>query len=189
MMIIKHEKEKQLLSHYNSNVTYFSPIDIDMFNKIIAWFDLKIYTQSNVLDIGCGTGVIANHIHEKYGAMVSGIDYSEERIKVARNNSSGSAFYFGDVNIIIEDFKDNTFDLITVFETLEHLVDPVNILSHCKRILKPDGLLIGSIPIDHKYIAHIQYYESLEDVEKQLGVKARLLLRTDHRDYIIFSFR
>jgi len=43
-------------------------------------------------------------------------------------------------------FKDRSADIVTLFDVLEHLLDPAACLAEVRRILKPDGLLAGATP-------------------------------------------
>jgi len=167
---MKYKSEERLLSHYNSNVKYYSPVNQGILKQIFILKKLGLKKTSEVLDLGCGTGLAANYIQKKYRCNVTGIDCSEKRIVAAAKNSK-CRFIVDDVNLAICYLDKKTYDLITAFETLEHLENPVAVLEQCKRILKPDGVLIGSVPLKHEYVAHLQYFNSLKDVEKKLGVK------------------
>ena len=43
-------------------------------------------------------------------------------------------------------FKEDEFDTVVSFETLEHLNDPTRALAEFRRVLRSDGILIGSVP-------------------------------------------
>lgn len=43
-------------------------------------------------------------------------------------------------------FEDNTFDFVFALEIMEHVESPTSMLTECRRVLKPDGALILSVP-------------------------------------------
>jgi ubiquinone/menaquinone biosynthesis C-methylase UbiE len=169
-MEIKYKQEADLLQHYNNNVNYSSPIIGNMENILSLYGDPHYPMSAKVLDVGCGAGHASKYIRDRYKCTVIGIDYSEKRIDLARKDSD-CEFIVCDVNHVLKHFKDDYFDLIMAFETLEHLVDPSGVLHKCKRVLKPNGMIIGSVPLNHPYVAHIHVYSSAQDVENQLGVE------------------
>jgi ubiquinone/menaquinone biosynthesis C-methylase UbiE len=43
-------------------------------------------------------------------------------------------------------FEDTSFDVITMWWSLEHFHNPGSVLQRCRRLLKPDGLVVGGVP-------------------------------------------
>lgn len=71
-------------------------------------------------------------------------------------------------------FNDNTFNLIGIFEVLEHLAQPEKTIREIARVLKDSGIFIFSVPIRQKYwskwdefAGHVQRFEP-EQLEKML---------------------
>lgn len=54
---------------------------------------------------------------------------------------------YPDVDIHSLPWQDNTFDIVTHSDTLEHVSNPVHALAECRRVLKSDGMLCLTIPI------------------------------------------
>lgn len=107
----------------------------------------SILAKGAVLDISCGIGYGSAIICES--AEVSsymGVDISEAEIKYANENfkTAKTKFLAGDICGL--DFPDASFDTIVCLETLEHIPDPKSALRELARVLKGDGLLIGSVP-------------------------------------------
>jgi ubiquinone/menaquinone biosynthesis C-methylase UbiE len=89
-----------------------------------------------VLDVCCGTGEAAAAAAER-GAIVTGLDFSEEMIAMARTKVVGADFRVGDAERL--PFEDAVFDrVINNFGTL-HLAEPDRAIAEAARVLKPNG--------------------------------------------------
>jgi 2-polyprenyl-6-hydroxyphenyl methylase / 3-demethylubiquinone-9 3-methyltransferase len=99
--------------------------------------------DARVLDVGCGGGIFSEAMAE-VGALVTGIDASEEGITAARAHAMKQKIAVDYQAIPIEDYVSEPFDVITCMELLEHVADPKLLLTHCKRLLKPGGMLFVS---------------------------------------------
>lgn len=100
-----------------------------------------------VLDAACGTGY-GSGILSQYASKVFGIDISEDAVKYANENYSQNNTTFIQANISELPFKDETFDVVVSFETIEHVITEMQdeFLKEIKRVLKPTGVLIMSTP-------------------------------------------
>lgn len=96
-----------------------------------------------VLDVGCGTGLICYEIIKRGAKRVVGIDFSFGAIEVAKKTHvhSGLSYY-------CEDIKKHRgkYDVIVSLGTLEHMDNPFAILKKLKTHLKPGGSLIVTCP-------------------------------------------
>lgn len=99
--------------------------------------------NSRVLDVGCGGGILAEAMANK-GAEVLGIDAEVEAINTAIEHAKQSKISLDYYCTPIEDLETETFDALTCMEMLEHIQHPELILKHCKRLLKPGGMLFLS---------------------------------------------
>lgn len=99
----------------------------------------------SVLDIGCGGGLLCELL-ARQGAEVTGLDVSEEMIKVAKAHAVESGLAIDYRAQTVEAFckKGKKFDLITVMEVLEHAADGVSLLREAAAMMKPEGLMILS---------------------------------------------
>jgi len=100
--------------------------------------------QVRILDLGCGTGEFIARLEELH-AEAWGTDIDRPAVQIARNN-----FHLKNVYpLAMEEFfkKDlPAFDYITIFEVLEHVTNPLEILRQAKNFLKSGGKLIISLP-------------------------------------------
>ena len=98
--------------------------------------------KGRVLDIGCADGYFL-HCLKREGWEVAGVEPSEFAAKKAKEEY-GIPVSCGE--LLDARYPDNCFDVISLFETLEHVPKPLETLWEIKRILKSDGLLVGTVP-------------------------------------------
>lgn len=106
---------------------------------------LRFKKTGLLLDIGCGLGYFLATAREQ-GWQVKGIDISPVATREAQQN-----FGLEDVQAVTvaeADFSPQSFDVITMWNCLEHMADPVTTLTRVIEWLKPDGLLALEVP-DH----------------------------------------
>ena len=100
--------------------------------------------NQNVLDVGCGTGLIGS-IVKKDGNKVTGITNSPEEVKIARKRLD--RVYNWDLhNVKRIKLPKNHFDLIMFNDVLDHILNPDEVLRHFRQFLKPGGRIIVVLP-------------------------------------------
>jgi SAM-dependent methyltransferase len=103
----------------------------------------KLNENSRVLDVGCGNGKFLNEIKSIFGCKVYGLDISEQAAKTAKDNYAIEVF-MGVVTAA--PFPPDYFDVITAWQYMEHVHNPLESLQMFYRLLKPDGLCAISSP-------------------------------------------
>jgi SAM-dependent methyltransferase len=99
-------------------------------------------TRKVVLDFGGGTGPYKQHICDPGDAyIVLEVDLSSDAV---RRNVRQHQYVIGDGHESL--FQQHVFDVICMFEVLEHVHNPFRIVSNCGRWLKPGGILVLSTP-------------------------------------------
>ena len=120
----------------------FNPIRIEYITESIKnHFKIKTdkpdyLTGLNILDIGCGGGLISEPM-SRLGAKVTGIDASEKNIKVAKLHAEENKLQINYLNTSPEKLNEiEKFDIILNLEIVEH-VDNVNLfIKSCNKLLK-----------------------------------------------------
>jgi len=99
-----------------------------------------------VLDAACGSGFGSSILANAGAAAVAGVDLNSSTISNAGRIFTGRQveYFVGDVTKL--PFAAQTFDVVTSFETIEHIPDFMTILREFRRVLKEDGLLFCSTP-------------------------------------------
>ena len=93
----------------------------------------------SLLDVGCGTGWFL-HAAKQRGYEVSGFEYSSALARFTAD-SVGCRVYDSDLAGIAA-----SFDVITLFDVIEHVPAPVHTLSGLRRVLKPGGVILVFCP-------------------------------------------
>jgi len=102
-----------------------------------AVFDkAPVGSETRLLDAGCGAGM-AMRLAADLGAEVAGIDASAGLLKVARDRLPGARLEQGDLEGL--PFEDDSFDVVTGFNSFQFAADPVVALQEAHRVTKPGG--------------------------------------------------
>lgn len=105
----------------------------------------KFMTSGRILDVGCATGAFLTEIHklEPVQWELYGLEPNASAADIAKQNT------FIDIsNTYLEDarYPADFFDVVTLWDVLEHVHDPTATLEEVRRILKPHGIVVFSIP-------------------------------------------
>ncbi len=101
--------------------------------------------SGKLLDVGCGPGNFISLMRQE-GYDVYGIEISKDAKGIIPDFLK-SRVYEGNLEDI--DFSANSFDIITMLQSLEHMHNLDKLMQSIRRILKPDGVLYISIPNAH----------------------------------------
>ena len=129
------------INHYTiKDAAYFANVRMDIISMV------PLDPKQKILEIGAGTGNTLVYIKEKnIAAEVMGV----ELINIPDSNQQNPAIdRFQLANIETENIKasENYFDAIICADVLEHLADPWAAVDKITRHLKPNGMLIVSMP-------------------------------------------
>ncbi len=91
------------------------------------------------LDVGCGAGMAAQIAVER-GAKVAGLDASPPLLAIARERVRSAEFHVGELENL--PFPDNTFDLVTGFNSFQYAGNPTIALNEAKRVAKPGAQVL-----------------------------------------------
>jgi len=96
--------------------------------------------ERTVLDLGGGAGNMAHHL-APYGHVI-GIDSNGRPLRVAAQRGLTVTQSTGDRL----PFPNDSFDLIALLDTVEHIPDEFGVFAECHRVLKPGGKLMVTVP-------------------------------------------
>lgn len=112
-------------------------------NEISYWRNrLGTFGPATLLDVGCGYGHFL-HNARKQGFSVRGIEPAEAPAQYAQTVFQLPVIR-GDVNRI--ELEPESIDVMTLWDVIEHVADPQDVLRRCSRWLKPGGIMALRFP-------------------------------------------
>ncbi|MBE7412739.1 MAG: class I SAM-dependent methyltransferase [Leptospiraceae bacterium] len=115
----------------------------DVYSEFIESF-LKA-EKGKILDVGCGLGFFVKTVLEKRpGWEAFGYEMSPSAVKYAKEKNSLKNIFSGQVEK--SKIPKNSFDIITLWDVIEHIPKPQPIMKYLYSILKPGGILFLQTP-------------------------------------------
>jgi SAM-dependent methyltransferase len=139
---------------------------------------------AKLLEVGCGTGNVSSYLAGK-GYTVTGCDLFEE------------AFYFSwpgfrqvraDADCL--PFEDNTFDVVGLFDVIEHLDDDIAPLKEASRVLREGGIVVITVPAGENLWSRIDeasYHKRRYTRERLKLILSGVSLEVRKIDYMFMS--
>lgn len=144
---------------------YLSPITIKRYNEILD--KLEPYRKTGkLLDVGCGIGYFLEEA-KKRGWQVHGTEYTDKAIEICE--SKGIQMKKGVLNV--SNYTAGEFDVITSFEVIEHINNPLDEVQKFNTLLRIGGVVYITTP----------NFNSLQRL--QLGEKSTVITYPEHLSY------
>jgi len=139
----KVSEDKWNKQYKSGHWDYLADIKELSHNSIIAGYAHRFSSNGNILDIGCGNGVLQQTL-DKYGYNhYTGIDISSEAISIAQSFANKQTEF---ICSSASDFKsDKRYNVIIFNECLYYLEKPIETINMLKNYLEPDGKIIISM--------------------------------------------
>lgn len=118
------------------------------------FFASRIGTGKRVLDIGCRNGALTAFYVE--GNSILGVDIDSGNLALARERLGIETAHFdlhGEWPV-----PEKSFDAVVATEVLEHLYFPASTVEKVARILKPQGIFVGSVPNAFSLINRVRLF-------------------------------
>ncbi len=116
--------------------------------------------DTKILDVGCGAGFLSNEL-AKEKLQVTGVDLSSESLLVAARYDSTKSVVYQTADAYQLPFADQTFDVVTALDFLEHVERPADVIKEFSRVLKPKGLFIFHT-FNRNFLAYIVIIKMVE---------------------------
>jgi len=143
--------------YYKSMEYYYSDVDpgknvSESRTKMYRNFIVKVSEMNGgkgrILDIGCGNGYFLELANDD-GYQSYGVEVNSDLVRMA-NNREGLNVKCGEIHEL--NFKEHYFDVITMWNIFDELLDPRHYLQEVRRILRKDGILFIRVPnVDFHY--------------------------------------
>ena len=136
-------------------------------------------TAGRALDIGCAAGFFLE-VLSRHGWQVAGVELSPEIARHAREVCGFDQVHVGELGT--SSFEPNSFDLITCWDLVEHVPDPIALLRKARSLLKANGhLIIETQNVESRFARLLghrwQHYKHLEHLYHFSGTTLQLLLQ------------
>jgi len=103
--------------------------------------------DAKVLEVGCGAGQFIRAVKKiKPRVSAYGEDISAQAIEIGRHFNDGVDYSQSQENSL--PFDDGYFDIVLIYDVLEHVRQPDKILAEVSRVLKKDGLFYCFVPCE-----------------------------------------
>lgn len=106
---------------------------------IIQEIKQRIGDTANVLDVGCGAGLLTNELALN-GFKTTGIDLSDSSLQVAQKFDVSRKVSYQHANAYALPFQDESFDVVCAMDILEHVYMPHQLIHEASRVLRSGGL-------------------------------------------------
>jgi SAM-dependent methyltransferase len=110
------------------------PANRELYPPVLA--AAGVGTGTKLLDLGCGSGVAAE-VATGLGAEVTGLDATAPFVAVARTRVPSARFHVGELEEL--QFADDSFDVVTGFNSFQYAANPARALSEARRVARPGG--------------------------------------------------
>ena len=133
---------EELVKHYEkySRQDYLSPVTIKRYDELLAMFE-KYRKTNRMLDAGCGIGYFLQYAAKK-GWEVYGTEFTDAAIESCE--AKGIIMKKGQLSV--DWYEEGFFDIITSFEVLEHINNPVPEVNNFQKLLRKGGVLYFTTP-------------------------------------------
>jgi 2-polyprenyl-6-hydroxyphenyl methylase/3-demethylubiquinone-9 3-methyltransferase len=122
-----------------------NPLRLDWIERLL---DPAGVRGRQILDVGCGGGILAEAMARRGAARVLGIDLALKALKVAQLHAlEGDVGNLDYREVAVEALAAESpasFDVVTCMEMLEHVPDPASVVQACATLVKPGGQVFFS---------------------------------------------
>lgn len=152
---------------YHKN--YKQSVYYGTWKQILSYFTF-LNRDISIIDIGCGAGQFANMLFDQGFCQYKGLDFSEKAISIAKkmNPEFADRFMVGDA--FHSTIFDTDYELVILFEILEHLSGDLELLEK----IKPGKKVLFSVP-NFPDRNHVRYFSSIEQVTARYGKIVNIL--------------
>jgi 2-polyprenyl-3-methyl-5-hydroxy-6-metoxy-1,4-benzoquinol methylase len=110
-----------------------------------TFFGLNLHRGGRLLDVGCGSGTFLDLARAR-GYRVAGVDGDRGSLAIARKRYGIEDLDSVDIGDFVSAPPESRYEVISLFEVLEHLEDPAGTLQGLRRALVPGGHIVISVP-------------------------------------------
>jgi 2-polyprenyl-3-methyl-5-hydroxy-6-metoxy-1,4-benzoquinol methylase len=201
VQVVPMRSEKEIRKLYHEDMEHFKPyiaqipVHRKYFKKKIQ--DIKkIILPSNLLDIGCAMGILLEEAR-RVGVRATGIDISRDAVIYCRKKKLD--VLEGTLSSIGGKLHNNSFDVVTAFEIIEHERNPLEMMRRVHTLLKNDGIAVLTTPnhdsfwrkimgkwwVGYRHSEHVTFWDptTLRELFQRAGFKNSTIRRDSPRPF------
>ncbi|AEF99596.1 class I SAM-dependent methyltransferase [Methylomonas methanica] len=143
--IVEDDVKREILATYEYRKQTFAAERLVYLRELIPGFGEN---SDSVLDIGCGPGYFLSYLKDK-GISGRGLEVNPFCVRFCQESGLNT------VDGRLEDEPDECYSLITMFDVLEHLDQPINFFQAAYRKLRHGGYLLAYTPNLHSISTYL----------------------------------
>jgi SAM-dependent methyltransferase len=189
---------KQIAALYHEDLEHFKPyiaqipVHREYFRKKIQ----EIKKRGLLLDVGCAMGVLLEEA-QRAGFTARGIDISADAVMYCRKKKLD--VLEGTLSSVGKKLRENSFDIVTAFEIIEHERDPLGMMSRVLSLLKIGGIAVLTTPnhssfwrkimgkwwVGYHHPEHVTFWDprSLRELFERAGYRDIVIRRDSPRPF------
>lgn len=201
VQVVPMPSDKEIHTLYHEDIVHFEPyiaqraVHRKYFRKKIQEIK-KMFSPSSLLDIGCAMGILLEEA-EKAGFTARGIDISKDAAAYCRKKKLD--VLEGTLSSIGHKLSDNSFDVVTAFEIIEHERDPMRMMKRVYTLLKKGGVAVVTTPnhdsgwrkimgkwwVSYRHPEHVTFWDpqSLQELFERAGFGDITIARDSPRPF------
>ncbi|ARU06366.1 hypothetical protein CCO03_18385 [Comamonas serinivorans] len=151
--VVPSSQPKQLVAHLFDEMagqfdhTLVQGLQYKLPEKVAQMLvDLHPDRKFNLLDLGCGTGLLGLYLRRIQGHII-GVDLSTEMIRQAAKHNIYSRFHTVNLVDALRETPSDTYEAITCLDALIYVGDLTTVVPNALRVLKPGGHFIFSCEV------------------------------------------
>lgn len=157
-------------------IIYAEKVKSGLFKDLKA---INFNSWKRILDIGCGGGFLLNSVKKEFDEL-HGLEVSMELVRFAKSKWSLNVHH-GEIQNV--NLPENYFDIVTLYDVIEHIPKPLIFLDAIYRILKHNGVIVIVTPNANGLSARIMkekwiYYTPPEHIFYYTPKSIKVLLKT-----------
>jgi 2-polyprenyl-3-methyl-5-hydroxy-6-metoxy-1,4-benzoquinol methylase len=148
VQVVPMLEKREVDALYHEDFQHFTPY-IDQLRVHHTYFRQKLkeigrdLAGRKLLDIGCAMGVLLLEAKNR-GMKVVGVDISAGAVAYCRKQNL--QVYEGTISSLRKTLKEESFDIITAFQVIEHERDPLSMMKRIYILLKKNGTVVLATP-------------------------------------------
>ena len=116
------------------------------YSYAVAFVSRYVAAPMALLEIGCGTGRLAEIIATTTGCSITATDLSPHFIEVAGRNRTTNQVVCEEADVMQLPYADGAFDAVYTYQAVEHFPDPMGGLREMARVTRPGGMILIITP-------------------------------------------